>query len=51
MLVMAFLQGFANFLMIWMFQGIGAALSRIYRKKVLRKYLQLHMSFFDITKN
>ena len=51
MLVMAFLQGFANFLMIWMFQGIGAALSRIYRKKVLRKYLQLHMSFYDITKN
>ena len=50
-LVFAFLQGVFNFLMIWMFTRIGVALARIYRKKVLRKYLQLHMSFYDITKN
>ena len=51
LLILAFVQGIANFLMIWMYQSLGAALSRIYRKKVLRKYLQLHMSFYDITKN
>ena len=47
----AIIQGLSNFLMIWMFARIGAILSRIYRKKILRKYLQLHMSFYDITKN
>ena len=47
----AIIQGLSNFLMIWMFSRIGAILSRIYRKKILRKYLQLHMSFYDVTKN
>jgi ATP-binding cassette subfamily B (MDR/TAP) protein 1 len=37
--------------MIWMFSRIGVALARLYRKKILKKYLQLHMSFYDITKN
>ena len=50
-LILAFIQGVLNFLMIWMFTRIGVALARIYRKKVLKKYLQLHMSFYDITKN
>ena len=50
-LLLAALQGIFNFLMIWMFTRIGVALARLYRKKVLRKYLQLHMSFYDITKN
>ena len=49
--IMAFLNGLSNCFMILMFTRIGAALSRIYRKKVLRKYLQLHVSFYDITKN
>ncbi len=48
---LAFLQGVFNFLMIWMFTRIGVALARIYRKKILKKYLQFHMSFYDITKN
>ena len=47
----ALMQGISNFLMIWMYQSLGAALSKIYRKKILRKYLQLHMAFYDITKN
>ena len=48
---LAALQGIFNFLMIWMFTRVGVALARIYRKKVLKKYLQFHMSFYDITKN
>ena len=51
LLLIAALQGLLNFLMIWMFTRIGVGLARIYRKKILRKYLQLHMSFYDITKN
>ena len=51
LLLMAFLQGACNFLQFWMFSRIGSGLARIYREKVLRKYLQLHMSFFDIVKN
>ena len=51
LLLLAFLQGLFNFLMIWMFSRIGVGLARIYRKKVLRKYLQFHISFYDITKN
>ena len=48
---MAAINGLLNFLMIWMFTRIGVALARLYRKKVLKKYLQFHMSFYDITKN
>ena len=49
--MIAALQGIFNFLMIWMFSRIGVALARLYRKKILKKYLQLHISFYDITKN
>jgi ABC-type multidrug transport system fused ATPase/permease subunit len=51
LLFIAFLQGVFNFLMIWMFSRIGVALARLYRKKILKKYLQFHISFYDITKN
>ena len=50
-LLVAFLQGLGNTLMNWQFMILGASLVRIYRKKILRKYLQLHLSFFDITIN
>ncbi|MBO6243773.1 MAG: ATP-binding cassette domain-containing protein [Clostridia bacterium] len=50
-LIFAFIQGVANFLMIWKFFSIGCTLCRNYRKKVLRKYLQMHISFYDITSN
>ena len=43
LLLIAFLQGVFNFLMIWMFSRIGVALARIYRKKILKKYLQFHI--------
>ena len=51
MLVLAFVQGVGNFLMIWKFFSIGCTLCCGYRKKILRKYLQVHISFFDITQN
>ena len=51
MLALAFIQGVGNFLMIWKFFSIGCILCCNYRKKILRKYLQMHISFFDITQN
>ena len=37
--------------MIWKFMSLGQTLARNYRKKLLRKYLSLHLSFFDVSEN
>ena len=50
-LILAIIQGIGNFLMIWKFFSIGCTLCRNYRKRIVKKYLQLHISFFDITSN
>ena len=50
-LLVAFLQGLGNTLMNWQFMILGASLVRVYRKKILKKYLQFHLSFFDVTIN
>ena len=50
-LAFAFLQGLGNCLMIWKFASLGQTLARIYRKKLLKKYLSLHLSYFDVNEN
>ena len=50
-LLVAFLQGLGNTLMNWQFMVLGASLVRSYRKQILSKYLQIHLSFFDLTIN
>ena len=50
-LAFAFLQGLGNCLMIWKFMSLGQTLARIYRKKLLKKYLSLHLSYFDVNEN
>ena len=50
-LLVAFLQGVGNVLMNCQFMLLGASLIRAYRKKILSKYLQIHLSFFDLTIN
>ena len=50
-LAFALLQGIGNCLMLWKFFSVGLTLARIYRKKILAKYLSFHLSFFDITTN
>ena len=50
-LLVAFLQGLGNTLMNWQFMVMGSSLVRVYRKNILKKYLQLHLSFFDLTIN
>ena len=50
-LLISFLQGLGNVLMNWQFMFLGANLVKIYRKKVFEKYLQIHLSFFDLQNN
>ena len=50
-LAFAFLQGIGNCLMLWKFLSCGLTLARIYRKKIMRKYLQFHLSYFDVPSN
>ena len=50
-LAFAFLQGIGNCLMLWKFLSLGLTLARIYRKKIMRKYLQFHLAYFDVTTN
>ena len=50
-LAFAFLQGIGNCLMIWKFLSLGLTLARIYRKKILRKYLEFHLAYFDVPAN
>ena len=50
-LAIAFLQGLGNCIMMWKFMGLGHTLARIYRKKLLKKYLSMHLSYFDVDAN
>ena len=50
-LAFAFLIGFGYFLMDWKFMSLGLTLSRIYRRKLMPKYLSFHFAYFDVTKN
>ena len=47
----AFFQFMGNCLMLWKFQSLGMTLARIYRRKILSKYLQFHLSYFDLKAN
>ena len=37
--------------MVWKFQTLGVTLAKIYRGKILSKYLQFHLSYFDLKTN
>ena len=50
-LAFAFLLGIGNCLMVWKFTALGLTLAKIYRKKLMEKYLSFHLSYFDLTKN
>ena len=49
--IAATLNGLANFLMIWKYSVLGVTLANIFRKKILKKYLELHVAYFDIDTN
>ena len=43
--------GFTTFLRMWKLQSLGLTISIKIKKKVIEKYLELNMSFFDIDTN
>ena len=44
---LAILGGLAIFLKIWKLEGLGSVITSKMRKKILQKYLELHVGFFD----
>jgi ABC-type multidrug transport system fused ATPase/permease subunit len=50
-LLVAILGGLCIFLKIWKLEGLGSVISSRMRKKVLQKYLELHVGYYDIDSN
>ena len=48
---LAVVYGIGQCLMIWKFMSLGLHLAKIYRKKLMAKFLSFHLSYFDVTKN
>ena len=50
-LAMGVLGGLTIFLKMWKLQKIGYNISVKFKKRIIEKYLELHMSYFDINEN
>ena len=48
---MAFIIGISAFIKLYYLEGLGALITSKMRKKVLRKYLELHVGYYDINSN
>ena len=50
-LAIAFLNGFFIFLKMWKLETLGSVITCNMRKQILRKYLSLHIAYYDIDDN
>ena len=50
-LVLAFTNGLFLFFKLWKFTEIGSIITSSMRKEIISKYLQLHISYFDVNEN
>ena len=50
-LLVAVVNGFCMFLKIWRFCNIAVKITSTLRKKVVEKYLHLHVGYFDLPEN
>ncbi len=50
-LAMVIIQSIASCIMNWKFMALGDALARIYRQKLLKQYLSLHLAFYNVIEN
>ena len=50
-LVLAFTYGLFLYFKLWKFTEIGSIITSSTRKQIISKYLQLHLSYFDINAN
>ena len=51
LLILAFVQGVSLFLKLWKINSSGSLLVYNIRKAIIQKYLEMHISFFDIEEN
>jgi len=50
-LILAFCQSIVNFITFWKFIDLGINLAKMYRNKMMKKYLSFHLSYYDIDRN
>ena len=50
-LVLSFCESIVNYITFWKFFGLGIDLAKMYRIKMMKKYLSFHLSFYDIERN
>ena len=50
-LILEFGESIANFITFWKFFGLGINLAKMYRNKMMKKYLSFHLSYYDIDRN
>ena len=50
-LILAFFESIVNFITFWKFIGLGINLAKMYRNKMMKKYLSFHLSYYDIDRN
>ena len=50
-LIILFVYSVTNFLALWTEYSLGINMSKMYRNKMMKKYLSFHLSFYDIDRN
>ena len=50
-LAISILESFLSFLFFWKIYELGIKLTKKYRTRIMKKYLSLHLSFFDLERN
>ena len=50
-LVLAFIQGISYFMKLWKLNSLGSLIVYNIRKKIMEKYLEMHISFFETEEN
>ena len=50
-LIVGFFDALFQFLSLWFDYSLGINLSKMYRNKMMKKYLSFHLSFYDIDRN
>ena len=50
-LVISAVSGMFTFIKIWMLEGLGSVITNGMRNNILKKYLEIHVGYFDIEEN
>ena len=50
-LILSFVESIVYFITFWKFYELGINLAKMYRNKMMKKYLSFHLSYYDMEKN